>query len=699
MRVGGKIIIALIMFSLFISVFFTGCSSLAVEKINIEDSISFFGKGNEYRAMSAKENLQIVQGESIALFYDKKSGGISIYDRNGGKYWNSLPEKENSFASNLYVKVFCDGKLYHLDTAANSAANASPAYKILDNGVVVTYILKADNINIELPVQYTLTGTGVNVSIDMSSVKVSEGARIISVSVLPFMGALSYAEDYVLEQIGDYFLLPDGPGAIMHTALEDDSFKSAVFSVYGKEYHEECVSASIAAFGIKDLKNTLSVTVTKGDENAVIKVFRSTVENEFNRVYPEFIITPVSGESGEIKAGKSYNGIIEVCYSPASGENVNYITMAAAIRQSLMNSGFIGFDKVTEEYPFFVSVINSTDGTKSGTVTTFQQTENLLSFLKSKGVNNIELILEGAFSGGMRQKNNSSLKAVSAAGGSRDLNSLCEYAASQQINVFGGVNFSSSVSKNNVLKGLDSDNLSNVFTDSVISGKRPEDVELYYKNASVHSNMSENILKLTEKTGIDGICVFDTESSVFYTKEGFLHYTDSLNNSLASAGRDSLIMLDGCNMNIIKNADFLRNVSFETSFPESVAYKTVPFIPAVLHSSYIYTGAPVNTSSVTRLQLLKYIEYGAAPHYEWCFSSNSSKYYENDINDAVSFYIDGLARLGDISSKRIINHFEYESGVYCTEYEGGIKIYVNYNNYSVVLGSIAVMPYDFLRIG
>lgn len=67
MRVGGKIIIALIMFSLFISVLFTGCSSLAVEKINIEDSISFFGKGNEYRAMSAKENLQIVQGESIAL--------------------------------------------------------------------------------------------------------------------------------------------------------------------------------------------------------------------------------------------------------------------------------------------------------------------------------------------------------------------------------------------------------------------------------------------------------------------------------------------------------------------------------------------------------------------------------------------------------------------------------------------------------
>ena len=34
----------------------------------------------------------------------------------------------------------------------------------------------------------------------------------------------------------------------------------------------------------------------------------------------------------------------------------------------------------------------------------------------------------------------------------------------------------------------------------------------------------------------------------------------------------------------------------------------------------------------------------------------------------------------------------------CTEYGSGIRVYVNYNNYSVAVGTVSVPPYDYLRI-
>ena len=76
--------------------------------------------------------------------------------------------------------------------------------------------------------------------------------------------------------------------------------------------------------------------------------------------------------------------------------------------------------------------------------------------------------------------------------------------------------------------------------------------------------------------------------------------------------------------------------------------------------------------------------------------------FENKLKSETltpALYLEAKEKIGDLTSKRMTDHFEYESGVFCTVYDGGTKVYVNYNNYSVLIGEVVVMPYDYLRIG
>ena len=87
------------------------------------------------------------------------------------------------------------------------------------------------------------------------------------------------------------------------------------------------------------------------------------------------------------------------------------------------------------------------------------------------------------------------------------------------------------------------------------------------------------------------------------------------------------------------------------------------------------------------------------PHYSWNFNENSDKYYEYSLTEVVEFCLKAKSELGDLTSKRITGHEKIADGVTCTVFEGGVRVYVNYNNYSVIIGEVAVMPYDYLRIG
>ncbi len=689
---------------LVLTVFFMSSCGVKTEKLSDISGREYLSGEAKYRSTVKRGSIKAAASDSAELYFDSENGSISFYDKLSGNTWNSLPAFNNDFASVLVIKVLKDSFVYELDLVNSLDNSESIVYEKKDDGITVTYTFSAEDVSVSVPVDFTLDGAFFNASIDTSAVILSENAKLISVAFLPYLGAIRYSEnDFDINSFGDWFLVPDGPGGLMYTAVEDEATSSFLFSVYGNEYYEDTVSASIGAYAVKQGDALLSAVITEGEENTLIRAMRANADKKnINRIYPEFIVTPVSGEEGSISVGSSYNGRFTVVYETLEGESADYIGAAVSVRQILVNNGILR-DKISEnEFPLYISLIGSTDGKKDTVVTSFSQAENLLTILKGKGINDINLILEGMFTGGLSQKNASLLNVLSTLGGEKEFSDLCKYASSQKLNVFAGTNLFSSASTVSPAKNINGEKNIFVRQNPLAPFVGEEEYEMTYLSSFAAEQTVSRFINKIEKLEVPGVCILDSGklNGDYSSSRSNASETASIyENSVSAVSVHSDIMLSSAGMNTLNFAEYIKDIELYTNIEESGYYTAVPFIPAVLHSSVIYSGKAANLYSAPVLQLLKAVEYGAMPYYVWCFSASSDKYYEPALNDAVDFYLEANKNLGDLTSKRITDHFMYENGVYCTEYEGGIRVFVNYNNYSVIIGDVAVLPYDYLRIG
>ncbi len=677
----------------------SGCTSQSFDTMVINSTRSFEGIGNASRVYGNENAVKLASSESAVLYLDKDSGGIALVSQYSGKKWTSLPYFDNSFASSFFAKVTDGEKIYILDSSAYLKSNKL-SYETTEKGAVVNYTLSGEDISLILPVDFSLSGSNLDVSCNIADCTLSDGLTLLSVGILPFFGAVRYDSsetDYSVS--GDYFLLPDGPGALMYTAVEDEN-TSLTFSVYGKDFYEENIPAGVGAYGIVQDGSALGVTLTEGEENALIRVFRAGNDGKnINRIYSEFIITPVSGENGKINIGSSYNGKIAVSYELLARKNAAYTDIATSVRQTLIRAGLLSSDKCENEYPLNLTLLASTKGKKNNTTATYQQIENLLGILKGKGINEVNAVLSGIFRGGFSSSAVSSTRLRGALGNKSDLRSLLDYARSQSFNVFAETNLLSAENSVYCEKGISGEYKTVEHTNPLNYSTENDILTLKFLGENGIRRGTNNILSFVDRYGFSGVAAADTAETCREASGMYSVYNDALSDNFSAISAETKLLLSGVSMNAAKNADSLYNVSFSTAASQTGSYVAVPFIPAVIHGSFIYSGTPSNLSGISTIELLKSVEYGAVPHYLWCFDENSDKYYEYSLNEAVEFLLEAQKNLGDLSSRRITEHFKYEDGVYCTGYEGGVRVYVNYNNYSVIIGEISVMPYDYLRIG
>ena len=129
--------------------------------------------------------------------------------------------------------------------------------------------------------------------------------------------------------------------------------------------------------------------------------------------------------------------------------------------------------------------------------------------------------------------------------------------------------------------------------------------------------------------------------------------------------------------------------------------KAVPFLQAILHGICDYGFTPINLSNDPTKAILKSIEYGAIPHYEWYFSSfgeDDVLHYSNSLSQARLVYENMKTMFSDLRDQRIVSHEEVKKNVMLTVYSSGSEIYVNYNNKAVSVGGITLDPMGFMRV-
>lgn len=677
-----------------------GVNTMKVQDVSVREYLSGEAK---YRSTLKRGNMKAAESESAGLYFDAENGNVSLCDSQSGDVWHSLPAFTNDFASPLIIRVLRDNIIYELDFVNSVENEDALTCEKTDSGIIATYNFSCEDIIVSIPVEFSLDGAFFNATVDMKKVTLSENVILLSVDFLPFLGAVRYDENNSdMKSFGDWFLVPDGPGAVMYTAIEDEATPQLTFSVYSNIQGEGIIPASVGAYAVKQGDSLLAAAVYDGEENTLIKAVRSNGDSKnTNRIYPQFIVTETSEDEGNISVGSSYDGAFSVMYEVVNTAAPDYITASVSVRQMLIHKGILR-DKSEGTYPLYVSLTLSTDGSKNTAVTSFSQAENLLTILKGKGVNEINLILEGMFSGGYTQKNASGVTLPGMLGGKNDFFALKDYAASQGLNIFSGINLFSSASRGNCAKAIDGAAIVTVNENPLAPYVGASSYELSAKNNSRIERNVSGFIKKAKRYGIDGVCLLDgnTVRGDFSSENSSAAATLSVyEKSLSALSVNSDIMLSSSCLYALSYADFIKDIPFYTLVPETGYYSAVPFIPAMLHASVGYAGTEVNLAETSVLELLKTVEYGAVPYYHWCFSTASDKYYETAVNDAVEFYLEARDELGELSAKRITGHYLHSDGVYCTEYEGGTKVYVNYNNFSVVIGEVAVLPYDYLRIG
>ena len=726
----------------------SACSDpVAVTKIKGTPTEAGAAESTLLHSVGDKANLQQV-GKSglIELLFDESTYSVCVADLShddSEKLWSALPTQENSGAATATLEIVSGDTLYKLNTQDNSVSFQNAQCSFADDALSVTYILAPDtatahkekydkdDIAFKLVVNYQIKDGSVYVSAKYENLVADSDAKLTKLSLLNSFGAYSEPKQ------GDYIFVPDGSGALIKTDTRDDSFDSELsFPIYGGDAasghaNSGTANALIPAYGMKQGNNAFVTIIDSGDAIATVSADRVRGGNDFYEAGVSFDITPCTESKGKFyMSSESYDGDIGLCIRFLGGSNADYTGMAAAAREQLIRERILSTRTVEEqEYlPLDLTVIGVSDDTlfsfkrlnlkKEKTFTDFEQALDMLTRMKSKGINSIKLRYKGALSGGTDQSSIMTASLLARLGTRSDLKDLVEYVNAQNIEMYLDVNLLSAAKGDSFSSGRTAGSIFGKKAEYNAINNSPLGKDKYAKRLLGMKYVEKSIIEILKDTRFSqftGFCLNDVGSLLYSDyKNGFNRQesAEMISEQLPSLTANMKLMTDTGNFRVIKNVSFISHLPTCASQSRS-AYVSVPFLQLVLHGIVGYSGEPLNFSENAKTSFLRCVEYGASPAYEWTYSDtyadkkNKSDedstdtvgvYYENWIASASELYERADAALKDLQAARMTSHSEIMSGVFCTEYDTGAKIYVNYTESDVTVSGITIPAGDFIRI-
>ena len=711
----------------FVSVFvFSACSKTEKSHKLMIDSFTHMTSTGETCSVKSfagtklsKKNELITSSGVISLYFQKDSASVAVKDNNTGKVWYSLPTQEEADADpyvlSLEVYVPLYERIFTINSQRDLDKNVPFETEINNDGIVVTYNFDANigyssNLKLSVPVEYSLIDDSLYVSVDFSKVQFTDTAVIVKANLMNYFGSQTDCAD------GDYMLVPDNCGALIYPAKATEKFKDVSLKVYSDTKVD---SAVLGVYGMKQGGDAFVSIIEKGDAIADIKASVAKT-SWYNTVGVSFHITETKQTEEKGKqylyiANESYTGEVKLCYRFLSGNNADYSGMAISSREHLIRTGVLSADSVESSgnLPFVVSAIGYTETEEKNfrTLTTYEQLIDMLTYLKGKGFKEIYVRYKGALTGGTNQNNITAVSYLNQLGKMSELDELKEYMAAQNMKLYIDVDY--------IVSAFDSVRpslLARDITGNLITEETENSFGVIEKvNFSAYDKIKDNIISLlefTKENKISGISIKDS-SRILYsdfsshaTREDVKDEIKHQNASLTTVGT---LMAQRGNFYTLSNVSVISDIALAASRKNSSSYTQIPFIQLILHGTVDYCSEPINYSADYRTMMLRAVEYGAMPQFEWCYEE-VGELYDGDGNEtlnrhsysqwatiAYSFYDKADKALGDIRDKRITKHYRVKKDVYCTEY-GDTSIYVNYSDSPVTVSGVTVSARDFVRI-
>lgn len=601
-------------------------------------------------------------------------------------------------------------------------------------------------ISFEIPLEYRLNGDAVDVSIPLSEVKENGGGSIFRIQMLRYFGAAGTKEE-------GYMLVPNGSGSLIN--FNNGKMGTSPYSeyVYGldplsAEYtvRENTTDTKLALYGIFRKDSAVFATIEDGASYALLSAYVSGKVNEYNFVYPTFVVRGndklsmfgTTGNEADIPIVETnhYDANLTVKYTMLTEENADYSSAANYYRDRLVREGKLTAEETTgDDLKFYYDVLGGVGMTKFflGTqyqgmyaMTTFEEAEDIYTDLYDSGITKQVMNFQGWMNRGYYHDVANKIRIPHALGGKSDLEALSSRMAADGNTFYADVAFQkvtfisrrysygNETSRYYGAGYVAEFGLVNPATLRQTSGLGYEENHYYLISPKFLHRYTDAFVKKIGKYDIGGISLRDLGNELHSDKkrthiidrEAALDVVTAALGDMKDTGKS--ILLNAGNDYAFGYADDMINVPLSSN-DYYIIDETVPFYEMLIHGYIDYAGSVINLSDTYEKSdiVLNLVENGAAPHFMFSWENSSdikttalnrfySTSYENWKDDAVAIYNEVNGALKYVTGAAMIKHETLDSGVKAVTYSNGVVIYINTGNSDKTVNGVTVPAKGYL---
>ena len=674
-------------------------------------------------------------GESklLQLYADSKTGAFILYQKDTGAIWRSNPDtasddslgqgKKRLLESQLEIRYY-DAKSMSQERVSKIASvnkNGLSAEKA-ENGIIFRYSFVSEGISI--PIQYTLQEDHLQVSVLIDQIEETAENRLIDISLLPYFGAANTTEQ-------GYFFVPDGSGSLIH--FNNGKYNGSAYQqkVYGEDlivaqerldYFSE--TAKFPVLGISKNSGSVLSVVQDGAAFAQVNAYVAGMKKNYNVAYFSFNYRPydtVMLDSSSSRAKevvvlsekKAQCDAFTVDYYPL-GTGSGYSDMALKYKELLISEGSL--TKTAEQHQDLPVYINSYGAVKKKgsflwipvdvmkPLTTYQDAAKMITDLKAAGIADIVFSYEGWTAGGMTGKMPVKGKYESVLGNKKDFQTLLQTAKENEITFLPGINLTDFYQSGNgyakgssTAKNLNKSPSLQYRYSPFSLVKDLETAPYYLFSPRLYSEVLQKFYKKYH-LNTDGISLKALGYKLYSDsgKEGYDRgeilelVTDALNQAAESGS----VLTTSANLYAACASDYISEVPVSSSGYD-ITDQSVPFYQIVMSGYKNYSISSVNLSYDTDVCLLKAMETGSsltfdfnAQNFEDTAGTPIESVYNSNYNDWIGLAAEQSKILNDVYQKTgnhcIVGHSSLAENVYCTSFENGTSVAVNYSDQDFV---------------
>lgn len=591
-----------------------------------------------------------------------------------------------------------------------------------------------------ISVYYTITNDFFKVRVPETEIKMSAAFLLERLSLLEFFGAAG-------TDAKGYILLPDGSGSLLYLNNGKSAMKNYYCDIYGIDnslYEKEKIynteQANLPVFGLKNGNQAFFAIIEDGDAIAAVKAMPSGGVSAFNSVNAEFKIREKLqvnlGDKNHFKniyQVSRYAGDLKISYKFLNGAEANYVGMAKFYSNYLFGERK---EIKRQSVPLYIETIGLIDsiGSFAGipreekiSLTTFEQTKDISSDLKSSGVKNLIIRLSGWFNGGLRQLYPATIKIENSLGGKSGLEKLSIYLKENDVGLFPDVDMQYNY-RDGMLDGFDSKKDAARFINkapAMIYGYNPATFNYDNINGNPfyiitpwnYSKLCDSFLNAFNNLDINGLSLKNAGQDInsdFYEQKMMDRQQASKEiTSMLKKIKDEgySVMLTNGNAMTLPYTKHILNIPFDYCGYD-ITDESIPFFEIVISGHMNYTGKPLNLNISDQRIFLKTIETGAGLYYVVSQAESTKlkktgydKFYSvcyADWKEEIKKTYNELDSIfKDRSCSEIIDHTKLAEDVYQTDFENGLSVYVNYGLKDYMAGSVNVptLGYAVKRMG